>query len=189
MTSLMERIANERRRLRNVRENMLAAIEQTSNGDEAFVKFYIAAANYIDATMQRVHEQDVKMDTMIRDKVESMDANIEKALNELHERLVGAKQHLKPFLAARAALAEKGKAALTDFEREGKIYSEFIVANMGHHPATADLGAKLFSAEDWEYMAGASEAEIEREQELFDAFVESIPASLRKKLSIDNSIS
>ena len=61
MTTLMERIGNERRRLRNVRQRMAAAIEAQANGDERFVPFYVAAADYIDETMQRLHEQDVKM--------------------------------------------------------------------------------------------------------------------------------
>ena len=188
MASLQERIASERKRLRNVRENMLAAIEQTSAGDEAYVPFYIAAADYIDATMQRVHEQDVKMDQMIREKAEVIDEQIEKALDELNERLEGAKKHLQPFLAARDALKEKGATALTDFEKQGKIYSDFIVANMGHHPPTADLGAKLFSPEDWEYMAGATDEEIAREKELFETFSQCVPDNLQNKVSLKTEI-
>lgn len=179
MTTLMERIGNERRRLRNVRQNMLAAIEQKSQGNEAYVPFYIAAANYIDATMQRVHIQDVKMDDMIREKVETMDADVEQALAELDDRLTGAKEHLIPFLAARDALIESGREALELFEKEGKEYSDFIVSNMGHHPPTADLGAKLFSAEDWEYMAGITDEDVERETALFDSVQETLPGDVK----------
>lgn len=184
MASLEERIASERKRLRNVRENMLAAIEQTAGGDEAYVPFYIAAADYIDATMQRVHEQDVKMDRMIREKAEVIDAQIEKALGELNDRLEGAKKHLKPFLEARDNLKARGREALEQFEQQGKIYSDFVVANMGHHPATANLGAKLFSPADWEYMAGATDAEIAREKELFETFSKSVPETLKNKVSL-----
>ncbi len=179
MTTLMERIGNERRRLRTVRQNMIAAIEQKSRGDEAYVPFYIAVADYIDATMQRVHAQDVKMDDMIREKVETMDAGVEKALAELQERLDGAKKHLKPFLAARDTLKQQGREALEDFEKTGKEYSDFIVANMGHHPPTADLGAKLFSTEDWEYMAGITDEDVERETALFDRVEETLPDNVK----------
>jgi hypothetical protein len=175
----MERIGNERRRLRTVRQNMIAAIEQKSRGDEAYVPFYIAVADYIDATMQRVHAQDVKMDDMIREKVETMDAGVEKALAELQERLDGAKKHLKPFLAARDTLKQQGREALEDFEKTGKEYSDFIVANMGHHPPTADLGAKLFSTEDWEYMAGITDEDVERETALFDRVEETLPDNVK----------
>lgn len=179
MTTLMERIANERRRLRSVRQNMMAAIEQKANGDEAFIPFYIAAADYIDATMQRVHAQDIKMGDMIREKVESMDDSVEKALAELEERLDGAKEHLKPFLAARDALKDKGREALERFEKEGKVYSEFVVGSMGHHGATTDLSAKLFATADWEYMAGITDAEVEREAELFDRVEDTAPDRLK----------
>jgi hypothetical protein len=175
----MERIGNERRRLRTVRQNMIAAIEQKSRGDEAYVPFYIAVADYIDATMRRVHAQDVKMDDMIREKVETMDAGVEKALAELQERLDGAKKHLKPFLAARDTLKQQGREALEDFEKTGKEYSDFIVANMGHHPPTADLGAKLFSTEDWEYMAGITDEDVERETALFDRVEETLPDNVK----------
>jgi hypothetical protein len=179
MTTLQERIGNERRRLRTVRQNMIAAIEQGSGGDEAYVPFYIAAADYIDATMQRVHAQDIRMADMIREKVESVDAGVEKALAELDDRLQGAKEQLKPFLAARDALKREGHAALERFEKAGKAYSDFIVANMGHHGATSDLSVKLFSTADWEYMAAITDDEIQREAGLFDSVETSIPEGLK----------
>jgi hypothetical protein len=179
MATLMERIANERRRLRSVRQKMLAAIEQKSQGDEAYVPFYIAAADYIDATMQRVHAQDVKMDSMIREKVEAMDASVERALAELKQRLDEAQTHLKPFLAARDALQEKGSEVLELFEDEGRKYSDFIVASMGHHPPTADLGSRLFSPGDWEYMAGCTDEDSKREAALFEQFESTTPDSLK----------
>jgi hypothetical protein len=178
MTTLQERIANERRRLRTVRQRMLAAIEQQSGGDEAYVPFYISAADYIDTTMARLHGQDVRMGDMIREKVETVDDEVEKALRQLDERLTGATAQLKPFLAARDALKEQGKAALESFEKAGKTYSDFIVANMGHHNATADLSAKLFSIEDWGYMAHMTDDEIARENELFDRVVATTPSNL-----------
>ena len=178
MTTLQERSGKERRRLRAVRQNMIAAIEQGSGGEEAYVPFYIAAADYIDATMQRLHVQDIRMGDMIREKAESVDAGVEKALAELDERLQGAKEHLKPFLAARDALKKEGHAALERFEKAGQVYSDFVVASMGHHGATSDLSVKLFSTTDWEYMAAITDDEIEREASLFDSVQGRIPSSL-----------
>jgi hypothetical protein len=168
MTTLMERIGNERRRLRQIRQNMAAALDVKANGDNAFVPFYIATADYIDATMQRVHDQDIKMGKMIHDKVESVDASVKQALKELDDRLDGARDHLRPFLAARDGLKQRGADALDEFETAARKYSDFIVANMGHHGATADLGAQLFTAEDWEYMAGITDEQIREEAELFE---------------------
>lgn len=179
MTTLRERIANERRRLREVRLRMVAAIEEQAKGDEAYVPFYVAAADYIDATMQRLHEQDMKMRDMIVEKIEKMDEGVEKALSELDERLEGARAQLQPFLEARDALREAGVEALEKFEQIAKQYSDFIVANMGHHGATTDLAAKLFSPADWEYMAGITKEQQKQDEDLFKRVVETSPDTVK----------
>jgi hypothetical protein len=179
MTTLQERIANERRRLRLVRMKMVGAIEAQAKGDESYVPFYVAAADYIDSTMQRLHEQDVKMRNMIIEKVGEIDDNVEKALGELDERLEGAKAHLKPFLEARDALKESGAEALERFEKIGKEYSDFIVANMGHHGGTTDLAAKLFSPSDWEYMADVTDEQLQQDDDLFERVEQASPDSVK----------
>lgn len=179
MSTLQERIGNERRRLRLVRLKMVAAIEDEVQGDETYVPFYVAVADYIDATMQRLHEQDVKMRDMIVEKVGEVDNSVEQALGELDARLEGAKAHLKPFLEARDALTDKGVEALESFEKIGKEYSDFIVANMGHHGATANLAAKLFSPGDWEYMAGITDEQQAQDENLFQRVVELAPDTVK----------
>ncbi len=179
MTTLQERIANERRRLRLVRMKMLAAIEQQAQGTEDYVPFYVAAADYIDETMQRLHDQDVKMRKMILEKSEKVDDYVETAIGELDARLEGAKAHLTPFLEARDKLKQEGVAALEAFEKIGKEYSDFIVANMGHHGSTSDLAAKLFSPADWEFMAGISDEQQQKDEELFQRVEETSPESVK----------
>jgi len=179
MTTLQERIGNERRRLRTIRQKMMAAVEQKSGGDEAFVPFYVASADYIDATMARLHEQDVKMGEMIREKADEVEDDIEEAIGHLEARLQGAKDHLKPFLEGRDELKEKGAAALEHFEKIAKEYSDFIVSNMGHHGASSDLSAKLFTPTDWEYMAGITDEEVAKEENLFERAAASTPESLK----------
>jgi hypothetical protein len=175
MSTLQERIGNERRRLRLVRQRMAAGIEAQAGDDAAYVPFYVAVADYIDTTMQRLHDQDVKMGNMIREKVDEVDVQVENALEELAERLRGAEAHLKPFLEARDELREKGIAALESFEAAGKAYSDFIVANMGHHGATSDLSAKLFSLADWEHMAGITDAQQREDEELYQRVLDASP--------------
>ena len=179
MTTLQERIGNERRRLRTIRQNMMAAVEKKAGGDSTHVPFYIAAADYIEATMARLHGQDIKMGQMIRDKVESVDADVEQALRELDERLEGAKAHLQPFLAARDALRDRGAEALENFESAAREYSDFVVANMGHHGATSDLGTRLFSTADWEYMAGITPEDSALEEDLFAQAAAATPDALK----------
>ncbi|MGI9291483.1 MAG: hypothetical protein ACR2QG_09455 [Gammaproteobacteria bacterium] len=177
-TSLNERIANERRRLREVRESLTAAVKQKAQGDSTFVPFYIAIADYFEATMERLHRQDIRMGEMLRDKADMSDAENQQALSELDDRLAGNQTHLKQMLAARDQLSQQGAAALEEFEAAGAAYSDFIVTNMGHHPGSTNMAAKLFSAEDWAYMADVSAEDQAREAELFEQVSASRPAAL-----------
>ena len=116
MTTLRDKVAGERRRLKSVRETMTAAVARKSGGDAAFVPFYVAVADYIETSMGRLHAQDVKMGDMIRTKLGKLDAQAEQALAELDERLAGNQEHLKAFSAAKRALEGGGAAALAQFE-------------------------------------------------------------------------
>lgn len=178
MTTLRERVAAERRRLRSVRQKLSAAVAQTSGGDDSYVPFYVAVADYIEAAMERLHAQDVKMGDMIRDKVDTIDDSVKQALAELEERLAGNQEHLQRFLEAGESLKRDGAAAVERFEAVSKAYTDYITANMGHHGGTTDLAGKLFSMDDWEYMAGVSDADMKREQELYDRVDETTPADL-----------
>lgn len=179
MTTLRERVAGERRRLKSVREALTAACARKARGDASFVPFYLAAAEYIEASMGRLHAQDVKMGDMIREKVGKIDESVKKALGELDERLEGNQQHLRRFLAARTRLQQEGAGALDHFEQVSSDYTGYIVANMGHHGATTDLAARLFTPADWEFMAGITEAETRREEELHARVFGALPAALK----------
>lgn len=179
MTTLQERIAGERRRLRKVRQKLSAAVEQTARGNAAWAEFYAAVGDYMEASMERLHAQDVKMGDMIRDKVEEIDAGVQKALDELDERLTGNQQRLDELLKARDALRERGTAAIGLFESAAREFTDFIVRNMGHHGATTELAARLFKPEDWEAMAGITDAAIAREVALFEKVESATPADLR----------
>ncbi len=178
MTTLRERVAAERRRLRSVRQKLSAAVAQTSGGEESYVPFYIAIADYIEAAMERLHAQDIKMGDMIREKVETVDENVKQALAELDERLAGNQEHLQRFLEASEALKREGAAAIERFEAVSKAYTDYITANMGHHGGTTDLAAKLFSTDDWEYMAGVTDEDMQREKELYAHVEETTPDDL-----------
>jgi hypothetical protein len=178
MTTLRERVAGERRRLRSVRETLTAAVGRTAGGDPAFIPFYLAVAEYIGTAMDRLHAQDVKMGDMIRAKLGPPDPESARGLAELDERLAGNQRLLHEFLAARDALAAQGAAALARFEAAGRAYTGYIVANMGHHGATTDLAARLFSTADWDYMAGITPAETRREEDLYARVFAALPAPL-----------
>lgn len=177
---LRERIANERRRLKSVRQALSAALEQGARGDLAYAPFYLAVADYIEAAMHRLHIQDVRMGEMIRSKLGKRDDNAKQALQELDERLTGNLNHLRAFLQARDELRrENTSSALARFEQASQDYTNFITANMGHHGATTELAQKLFNLDDWAFMAGITEEETRREQLLYEKVFASVPKSLK----------
>jgi hypothetical protein len=179
MSTLRERVAGERRRLKSVREALSAAVARKSGGDAAFVPFYVAIADYIETAMGRLHAQDVKMGEMIREKLGTIDAQASRALAELDERLDGNQQHLAKLVAAKNALQKSGAAALQSFETVSAAYTGYIVSNMGHHGGTTDLAARLFSQDDWEYMAGITDEETRAEQKQYERVFSALPAAMR----------
>ncbi len=179
MTTLRDRVANERRRLRSVRQALSEAVEQKSAGDASFVQFYEAIADYMATAMHRLHEQDVKMGNMIRERLEHIDDKARQALRELDERLEGNQQHLRAFLEAKDRLAREGAHALERFEEVSRAYTRYITENMGHHGGSTDLAGKLFSQEDWEHMAGITDEDMRREERLYERVFKALPRRLK----------
>ena len=178
MNTLREHIQNERRHLREVRQALSAALEKGSGGDEAYVPFYIAIGDYMDASMGRLHKQDIFMGDKLREKVPNPDEAQQKAFKELHERLEGNQQHLKRFLAAHDAMKNQGAAAIDEFESASRAYTDYIVSNMGHHGGSTNLAQENFTPEDWETMAGITDESTALEKELFDKVFAAKPAGL-----------
>ena len=139
----------------------------------------MAIGDYIDASMHRLHIQDVRMGAMIRSKMGTIDAAAEKGLSELDERLAGNQRHLNLFLDARDRLKREGAAALPRFETVSRDYTNYIVASMGHHGASTDLAQRLFTLDDWSYMAGITDEESRNEQLLHERVFGSVPAGLK----------
>jgi hypothetical protein len=177
-TPLRERVANERRRLKSVRQALSAALDQGSKGDPAYAPFYIAVADYIEAAMHRLHIQDVRMGEMIRARIGTPDASAKTAMAELDERLAGNQRHLHAFVEAAAALRKQGASAIGRFEQVSRDYTGYITANMGHHGGSTELAQKLLSVDDWAYMAGITDEETRREQTLYERVFATVPKNL-----------
>ncbi len=178
MNDLYERVAGERRRLREVRQMMTAAVERPGDDAEDYAPFYIAVGNYFEAAMHRLHEQDIRMGDMLTDKADLTIPKNKQAMSELDDRLRGNQTHLQKLLAARDDLQQHGAQALPEFKSAGKHYSDFIQANMGHHGGTNDMAQELFSADDWNYMAYISDDDLANEQRLYNEVVSLKPSDL-----------
>jgi len=173
-----EFVGVERRHLKAVREKLTAAVTQTSGGDTSYVPFYIAIADYMEASMGRLHEQDTKLGETIRAKAEDA-VEAENKLQDLKQRLAGSQICLNSLLEARDILQHEGAAALGQFETAGEEYSNYITSQMGHQGPVSDLAASLLTPEDWEYIANVTDSAIEVEEDLYERVSATIPVGLQ----------
>lgn len=175
---LNERVANERRRLKSVRQALSAAVARGAGRDAAYLPFYVAIGDYMEAAMHRLHIQDVRMGEVIRRKLGALSASQEHALGEMDERLAGNQRHLARFIDARNALRAQGIAALPEFEAVSRDYTTYITTNMGHHGPSTDLARELLTRDDWVWMAGITPEETQREEQLYKDVFAALPGSL-----------
>jgi hypothetical protein len=178
LMELRDKVASERRRLRQVRQALSAAVAQGAQGSATWVPFYIAIGDYFSAAMERLHTQDIRMGDLLRKKADLSSQSAEQAMRELDDRLTGNQKHLTAFLAGRDGLVAEGEAALSRFESAARAYTDFITSNMGHHAGTTDIARDAFGSADWAFMALISESDVEREILLYDNVFAAIPSDL-----------
>ncbi len=177
MKSAIESIMNERGRLRTAHEMLNAALAEEVR-DEAFVPFYIAVADYMEISMDRLHKQDVKMLQRLGEAVDPTDAEAEEIIAEVYRRLDGNQAHLQNFLACRADLQSEGASAVDRFEAVSRDYIDFIHNRMGHHAPSTDLARQIFVEDDWVAIADIDQGYFRKEEALYESVLQTRPGSV-----------
>lgn len=169
----------ERGRLRTSHEMLKAALE-TESRDESFVPFYIAVANYMEASMGRLDTQDIKMLGRLGERLGTATPEDEEIIAEVHRRLDGNREHLAKFVACRTALEASPDDPVTigDFEATSAAYIDYIHNRMGHHAPSTDMARKLFEESDWVEVADIDEKYFSAEKELYGKLLEARPESV-----------
>jgi hypothetical protein len=177
MKSAIESIMKERGRLRTAHEMLNAALAEEVR-DEAFVPFYIAVADYMEASMGRLHDQDVKMLQRLGEAVDPTDSQAKEIIAEVYRRLDGNQQHLQKFLACRVELQSDGASAVDKFEETSRDYIDFIHNRMGHHKPSTDLARQIFDENDWVAIADIDQRYFSKEKALYESVLQTRPGSL-----------
>ncbi len=175
--SAVESIMGERGRLRTVHEMLKAALE-VSPRDETFIPFYIAIGNYMEASMGRLHTQDISMLEKLASKVDMNDPENEENITEVYRRLDGNQEHLKRYTACTRALASDGTEAVKDYEETSLAYIDYIHNRMGHHAPSTDMARKVFTEEDWAAFADIDESYFSKERALYESVLQTRPESV-----------
>ncbi|HJP05568.1 MAG: hypothetical protein QGG65_06230 [Gammaproteobacteria bacterium] len=177
--SAIESLMGERGRLRTAHEMLKAALD-TDTRDYSFVPFYVAVANYMEASMGRLNEQDIKMLGRLREKLGNATPEEEEIIAEVHRRLDGNREHLKKFLACRTALAsnQNDDETIADYEETSHAYVDYIHNRMGHHAPSTDIARRLFDESDWIDIADIDEEYFVKEKELYKELLKTRPESV-----------
>ncbi len=173
----IESIMNERGRLRTVHEMLKAALE-VSPRDETFIPFYIAIGDYMEASMGRLHTQDISMLEKLASKVDMNDPENEENITEVYRRLDGNQEHLKRYTACKRSLVSDGAEAVKDYEDTSLGYIDYIHNRMGHHAPSTDMARKVFTEEDWAAFADIDESYFSKERALYESVLKTRPESV-----------
>lgn len=175
MKPAIESIMNERGRLRTAHEMLKAALAVEVR-DESFVPFYLAVADYMEASMGRLHDQDVKMLQRLSAAIAPLDPDSEETIAEVYRRLEGNQEHLQKFLTCRGELQNNSEEAFENFEDTSAAYIDFIHNRMGHHAPSTDLARQHFSEDDWVEIADIDEHYFTKERALYESVLQTRPS-------------
>ncbi len=169
-------LMGERGRLRTAHE-MLKASLASDGRDASFVPFYIAVADYMQASMGRLDSQDVKMLGRLAGKLGKPTPAEEEIIAEVHRRLDGNRGHLRKFLVCRTRLEADpaDPAAIEAFESTSTAYIDYIHNRMGHHAPSTDMARRLFAEADWVEIAAIDPAYFAREKRLYARVLDTRP--------------
>jgi len=177
MKSAIESIMHERSRLRTAHEMLDAALAEEVR-DEAFVPFYIAVADYMEASMGRLQDQDVKMLQRLGEAVDPTDSQANEIIAEVYRRLDGNQEHLQKFLTCRTDLQSDAASAVDKFEETSRAYIDFIHNQMGHHAPSTDLARQIFDEDDWVAIADIDQRYFSKEKALYESVLQTRPGSV-----------
>jgi hypothetical protein len=183
----IESIRQERGRLRTVHEMLKEALA-VSPRDETFIPFYIAIGDYMEASMGRLHIQDINMLERLASKIDMNDPENEEIIAEVYRRLDGNQEHLKRYSACKQALESEGAAAVTDYEDASLAYVDYIHNRMGHHAPSTDLARKAFTEEDWVAFANIDEAYFAKERGLYESVLQTRPEGVPLGQAAEQSV-
>jgi hypothetical protein len=175
MKPAIESIMNERGRLRTAHEMLKAALA-VEERDDSFVPFYLAVADYMEASMARLHDQDVKMLQRLSEAMAPLDSESAEIIDEVYLRLEGNQEHLQKFLGCREELQKNGASAFKRYEDTSTAYIDFIHNRMGHHAPSTDLARQHFTEDDWIEIADIDESYFSKERALYESVLQTRPS-------------
>ena len=170
MLTTRAEIARERRRQIQVRKAFEAGLAAVAwNGREP-AAFYLACADYLAWSMNRLHEQDQIIHDLLAERIPAAEKDAHERLAVLQGRQQRSRALVATFSQAAAALRRSGRADVQAFEAAARAFTEtFKTLLQPRKNPFFRYTDELFDDADWERIAGVTAASLAEEHELFAA--------------------
>jgi hypothetical protein len=171
-------IARERRRQIQVRKAFEAGLALAEQADRDLSAFYLACAEYMVFSMDRLHEQDQYIHDLLKQRIPIEDGDAHERLDVLEERQGKSRELMETFRHGMEKFRQAGRDGIQAFEKGARQFTAKFTSLLAprknpFHKHTDEL----FTEEDWVVIAGVSEDSLGREAELFVAVQRAAPAN------------
>lgn len=131
-------------------------------------EFYLACADYLLFSMERLHSQDQLIHDLLRERIAPSESDAHERLRTLDERQGRSRALLESFRGAVTRLRASGGRAVEEFRRGARQFTEEFRALLQprRNPFFRHTD-ELFGEADWVLVAGVTAASVAREEELF----------------------
>jgi hypothetical protein len=172
-------IARERRRQIQVRKAFDAGLALGDSTAPTLTPFYLSCADYIIASMDRLHAQDQLIHDLLAARIPADEADAHERLATLNERQRQSRKLVASFQSAAEGLRRKGNAgtgAFLDAARQFSAEFKSLLAPR-RNPFFRHTDA-LFGDDDWARIAGVTDQSLETEERLFSAVQRTAPTGI-----------
>jgi hypothetical protein len=171
-------IARERRRQIQVRKAFTTGLDPQTRWDgHERTPFYLACADYLVFSMDRLHEQDQLIHDLLRERIPPEEREAHERLAALDERQRRSRELLGSFREAAGALAAARDAGLAAFEEEARAFiAAFGTLLQPRKNPFFRHTDRLFDDADWARIAGVTPESFAEEARLFARVRETAPA-------------
>ena len=172
-------IGRERIRQIQVRKAFEEGLALADRLDQDLTEFYLACAEYMVFSMDRLHDQDQNIHDLLRRRIPVEDADAHERLDVLQERQGKSRELMETFHRSLDKLRQAGQKGVAAFEDGARKFLDKFTSLLAprknpFHKHTDEL----FSDEDWVIIAGVTEDSLGREVELYVAVQRTAPAGV-----------
>lgn len=172
-------VARERRRQMQVRKAFEAGLAAKDWGGSDPVAFYLACADYLKWSMDRLHDQDQIIHDLLSERIAADEKDAHERLAVLNARQQRSRDLMATFMRAADALRAAGRGGLPAFQAAAREFTDTFKSLLQprKNPFFRHTDV-LFTDADWERVAGVTSGSIAEEHELFATVQKTAPAGV-----------